>query len=98
MDASARLNEVKALLISLQVIALTPHWDIGIFDTERASSSGRNSAVECQLPKLDVVGSSPIARFFISVELDRKSRGFGRRILLRGVLDMVDTYSYDSAL
>ncbi len=23
---------------------------------------GRNSAVECQLPKLDVVGSSPIAR------------------------------------
>jgi hypothetical protein len=24
--------------------------------------SGRNSAVECQLPKLDVVGSSPIAR------------------------------------
>lgn len=25
-------------------------------------TSGRNSAVECQLPKLDVVGSSPIAR------------------------------------
>jgi hypothetical protein len=24
--------------------------------------SGRNSVVECQLPKLDVVGSSPIAR------------------------------------
>ncbi len=24
--------------------------------------SGRNSAVECQLPKLDVVGSTPIAR------------------------------------
>lgn len=24
---------------------------------------GRNSVVECQLPKLDVVGSSPIARF-----------------------------------
>ena len=24
---------------------------------------GRNSAVECQLPKLDVVGSNPIARF-----------------------------------
>jgi hypothetical protein len=26
------------------------------------SLSGRNSAVECQLPKLDVVGSIPIAR------------------------------------
>ena len=28
----------------------------------RSSKRGRNSAVECQLPKLDVVGSSPIAR------------------------------------
>jgi hypothetical protein len=27
-----------------------------------ANKSGRNSVVECQLPKLDVVGSSPIAR------------------------------------
>ena len=26
--------------------------------------SGRNSVVECQLPKLDVVGSNPIGRFF----------------------------------
>ncbi len=25
---------------------------------------GRNSVVECQLPKLNVVGSNPIARFF----------------------------------
>ena len=24
---------------------------------------GRNSVVECQLPKLNVVGSNPIARF-----------------------------------
>ena len=24
--------------------------------------SGRNSAVECQLPKLDVAGSTPVAR------------------------------------
>ncbi len=24
--------------------------------------SGRNSVVECQLPKLDVAGSSPVAR------------------------------------
>ena len=27
-------------------------------------TSGRNSVVECQLPKLDVVGSNPIARFW----------------------------------
>jgi hypothetical protein len=30
--------------------------------------SGRNSVVECQLPKLDVAGSSPVARSsFISL-------------------------------
>ena len=34
------------------------------------STCGRNSAVECQLPKLDVVGSSPIAR-------SNKIRGYG---------------------
>src|SRR5216684_1856499 len=28
--------------------------------------SGRNSAVECQLPKLDVAGSTPVARSTIS--------------------------------
>ena len=28
----------------------------------RYSASGRNSAVECQLPKLDVTGSIPVAR------------------------------------
>ena len=27
-----------------------------------APLSGRNSVVECQLPKLDVAGSSPVAR------------------------------------
>ncbi len=31
---------------------------------EASMARGRNSAVECQLPKLDVVGSNPIARFF----------------------------------
>ena len=28
------------------------------------SLSGRNSVVECQLPKLDVAGSTPVARSF----------------------------------
>jgi hypothetical protein len=37
---------------------------------------GRNSVVECQLPKLDVVGSNPIARFFIS-ELKASSSSLG---------------------
>src|SRR5436190_22771608 len=29
----------------------------------RPRPCGRNSAVECQLPKLDVAGSNPVARF-----------------------------------
>ena len=32
----------------------------------RKGFCGRNSVVECQLPKLDVVGSNPIARFFLN--------------------------------
>jgi hypothetical protein len=32
--------------------------------------SGRNSAVECQLPKLDVAGSIPVARSKISHNLE----------------------------
>jgi hypothetical protein len=32
-------------------------------------ASGRNSAVECQLPKLDVTGSIPVARSNIKNEL-----------------------------
>ncbi len=43
-------------------------------------ASGRNSAVECQLPKLDVVGSTPIARStsmgitFLEVEVANPAR------------------------
>ena len=33
---------------------------------------GRNSVVECQLPKLDVVGSNPIARCHINPLAERK--------------------------
>gem|GEM_PF-5133425 len=36
--------------------------------TDKRRVSGRNSAVECQLPKLNVVGSTPIARFFVCHE------------------------------
>src|SRR5215475_6827727 len=31
------------------------------------SASGSNSAVECQLPKLDVAGSIPVSRSFLSI-------------------------------
>ena len=31
--------------------------------------SGRNSVVECQLPKLDVAGSSPVARSILPSDL-----------------------------
>ena len=41
---------------------------------EASMARGRNSAVECQLPKLDVVGSNPIARFFLG-GLDDDSGG-----------------------
>ncbi len=37
-------------------------YDLKAFSVQRGLIGGRNSAVECQLPKLDVVGSSPIAR------------------------------------
>ena len=36
-----------------------PWYNVG---NVRKEKSGRNSAVECQLPKLDVGGSSPLAR------------------------------------
>ena len=38
--------------------------EVGATRTGRliASSCGRNSGVECQLPKLDVAGSNPVAR------------------------------------
>ena len=32
------------------------------FNSTSTLMSGRNSAVECQLPKLDVAGSTPVAR------------------------------------
>jgi hypothetical protein len=45
---------------------LTPLIDKGIVIPYKSllcrSLSGRNSAVECQLPKLDVTGSIPVAR------------------------------------
>jgi hypothetical protein len=43
--------------------------------------SGRNSAVECQLPKLDVVGSIPIAR---SKNYCTKGHVFSRKTLPSG--------------
>jgi hypothetical protein len=40
------------------------------------SYCGRNSVVECQLPKLNVVGSSPIARFFCQIHGLYEHSGF----------------------
>jgi hypothetical protein len=48
-----------------------------------ASLSGRNSAVECQLPKLDVTGSIPVARSNFPALIRRKCLvSFLRRKLL----------------
>ena len=44
--------------------------------------SGRNSVVECQLPKLDVAGSTPVARskiLFNSLLLNAIFLSFGRK-------------------
>ena len=41
--------------------------DLGSTIGCEATARGRNSAVECQLPKLDVAGSNPVARFFTSL-------------------------------
>ena len=35
--------------------------------------SGRNSVVECQLPKLDVAGSSPVARSIMKLAENERS-------------------------
>ena len=37
-------------------------YDDGAMRAPLSLSCGRNSVVECQLPKLDVAGSSPVAR------------------------------------
>ena len=42
---------------------MTKLW-IWLIVFENKNLGGRNSVVECQLPKLNVVGSNPIARFF----------------------------------
>src|SRR2546426_11960095 len=39
------------------------------------SSSGSNSAVECQLPKLDVAGSIPVSRSIFSITYDQPENG-----------------------
>ncbi len=40
-----------------------------ILENDLAAASGRNSVVECLLPKQDVVGSNPIARSSFSLFL-----------------------------
>ena len=40
-----------------------------------STSSGSNSAVECQLPKLDVAGSIPVSRSIFSITYDQPEIG-----------------------
>ena len=49
----------------------------------RRSSCGRNSAVECQLPKLDVAGSTPVARFLSNTRISQGLRWSLRHPLRR---------------
>ncbi len=45
-----------------KVIRTQPLWYHANVDADGAFSGGRNSVVECLLPKQKVVGSNPIAR------------------------------------
>ena len=50
----------------------------------RARQRGRNSVVECQLPKLDAVGSTPIARSFYATTGMQEGTPQGRSSVLYG--------------
>ena len=67
--------------------------------------SGRNSAVECQLPKLDVTGSIPVARsklfahFFVEVfYLGQLSESLARPMLTLVLLDELSNQSGPTGL
>ena len=53
-------------LLNLMLLAIICGnvWLCGLFFAAIPSLCGRNSVVECQLPKLNVEGSNPFARFF----------------------------------
>ncbi len=61
MPAVAKLPRISVLSFK----SLGELWSIIKFwgGLEPPQVCGRNSVVECQLPKLNVVGSSPIVRF-----------------------------------
>jgi hypothetical protein len=48
-------NDLQAMAGSAKIRSAAP---------VNPASCGRNSVVECQLPKLDVAGSNPVARFY----------------------------------
>ena len=63
---------------------------------------GRNSVVECQLPKLDVRGSNPLARFRLTADLEFghqlsggrfevSTKALGRKAGLHLISDPADT-------
>ena len=48
----------SSMLYLIDKPPLIPYISLAIY----SGLSGRNSVVECQLPKLDVAGSTPVAR------------------------------------
>ena len=66
------LNESLSVRFVSYLVAALPRWADAALTTRGQfhtfyqqlypDLSGRNSAVECQLPKLDVAGSTPVAR------------------------------------
>jgi hypothetical protein len=51
-------NRSRRRLTLVDKLRLKPYFNC----TSTPDLSGRNSVVECQLPKLDVAGSTPVAR------------------------------------
>ena len=56
-DGLNSLNDLNAFGIIVDNGTMIPYKTLRYY-----TPSGRNSAVECQLPKLDVAGSTPVAR------------------------------------
>ena len=63
---SAAPDGASNVLVASEFLNDPPGWDTS-FEMQEPPPSGGNSAVECQLPKLDVAGSIPVPRSIFSI-------------------------------
>src|SRR5262249_5815552 len=62
---------LRRKVIELGHYLAVPPWRVKCYSERVHTASGGNSAVECQLPKLDVAGSIPVPRSIVSDVTDR---------------------------